>query len=126
MSETSFMVGWGTRPPLALRPTDDHLLSQRKKITAFFFADHEVDTPVLYAPSQIVNRARIVNWRISPSHMAQEWCLAYGVCPMDEAEQLYKAVCKRKGVAASASSPPSSPKKARQTQVYQTHVGDRK
>uniref|UniRef100_A0A7S2WN31 Uncharacterized protein n=1 Tax=Eucampia antarctica TaxID=49252 RepID=A0A7S2WN31_9STRA len=31
------------------------------------------------------------------SHMAQEWCLNYGVLHLDEAAKLYKKVLKRKG-----------------------------
>ena len=32
------------------------------------------------------------------SEMAQEWCLSYGVLPIDKAEKLYKSVCQRKGI----------------------------
>ncbi|CAM9843747.1 unnamed protein product [Pylaiella littoralis] len=39
------------------------------------------------------------------SHMAQDWCLSYGVCGAAEAEELYKRVCKRKGVQPSAHAP---------------------
>eukprot|EP00611_Tribonema_gayanum_P016963 TRINITY_DN2946_c0_g1_i2.p1 TRINITY_DN2946_c0_g1~~TRINITY_DN2946_c0_g1_i2.p1 ORF type:complete len:119 (-),score=23.57 TRINITY_DN2946_c0_g1_i2:302-658(-) len=41
------------------------------------------------------------------SVMAQEWCLAYGVLPVDEADKLYRALCKQKGV-----KPSESPMKA--------------
>ncbi|CAM9297284.1 unnamed protein product [Laminaria digitata] len=50
--------------------------------------------------------------------MAQDWCLAYGVCGTVEAETLYKAVCKRKGVQPGSSAPPlstSPPQKARKS-----------
>lgn len=30
--------------------------------------------------------------------MAQEWCISYGVLEQDEAFELYKKVCKRKGL----------------------------
>lgn len=42
------------------------------------------------------------------SHMAQDWCLSYGVCGAADAEILYKTVCKRKGVQPSSSAPPLS------------------
>ncbi|CBJ33090.1 conserved unknown protein [Ectocarpus siliculosus] len=47
------------------------------------------------------------------SHMAQDWCLAHGVCGAAEADALYKRVCKRKGLQplAHASSLSSSPVK---------------
>jgi len=46
--------------------------------------------------------------------MAQDWCLAHGVCGVAEAEALYKLVCKRKGLQPSAMN--NSPmKKARHT-----------
>lgn len=31
------------------------------------------------------------------SEMAQEWCVAYGVLPEEEAQKIYKKVLKRKG-----------------------------
>lgn len=31
------------------------------------------------------------------SEMAQEWCLAYGILPFDQASKLNIIVCKRKG-----------------------------
>jgi hypothetical protein len=31
------------------------------------------------------------------SQMAQEWCVAHGVLPLEEAQKLYKAILKRKG-----------------------------
>ncbi|CAM9144510.1 unnamed protein product [Ectocarpus sp. 6 AP-2014] len=39
------------------------------------------------------------------SHMAQDWCLAHGVCGAAEAEALYKRVCKRKGLQPLAHAP---------------------
>ncbi|CAM9340369.1 unnamed protein product [Ectocarpus sp. 4 AP-2014] len=39
------------------------------------------------------------------SHMAQDWCLAYGVCGAAEADALYKRVCKRKGLQPLAHAP---------------------
>jgi hypothetical protein len=30
------------------------------------------------------------------SHMAQEWCVQYGILPYDDAETLHQAICKRK------------------------------
>ncbi|CAB9513565.1 expressed unknown protein [Seminavis robusta] len=42
------------------------------------------------------------------SEMAQEWCVAYGVLPEDEAQKYYKKVLKRKGKGASASAASSS------------------
>jgi len=30
------------------------------------------------------------------SHMAQEWCVQYGILEYDDAAKLYKAICKRK------------------------------
>ena len=49
--------------------------------------------------------------------MAQEWCIAYGVLPAEEAAKLYKAVCKRKGQKAEAGSTPkkATPAKKRKT-----------
>lgn len=32
------------------------------------------------------------------SEMAQEWCLAYGVLPEEQAKKLYAKVCSRKGI----------------------------
>eukprot|EP00904_Undaria_pinnatifida_P012609 jgi/Undpi1/8479/HiC_scaffold_25.g10946.m1 len=52
------------------------------------------------------------------SHMAQDWCLSYGVCGAADAEILYKTVCKRKGVQPSSSAPPlsnSPPQKAKKS-----------
>ncbi|KAL3794505.1 hypothetical protein HJC23_013978 [Cyclotella cryptica] len=40
------------------------------------------------------------------SEMAQDWCVAYGVLPEEEAEKVYKAVLKRKGLKKSASTSP--------------------
>lgn len=40
------------------------------------------------------------------SHMAQDWCLAYGVCGDDEAQVLYNGVCKRKGFQPVKNAPP--------------------
>ena len=37
------------------------------------------------------------------SEMAQEWCLSYGVLPIEKAEKLYKSVCQRKGIKPSQS-----------------------
>ena len=40
--------------------------------------------------------------------MAQEWCLAYGILPFEQANKLNMVVCKRKGKpVASISSPPA-------------------
>eukprot|EP00953_Heterococcus_sp_UTEX-ZZ885_P023876 13098-Heterococcus_DN1.PRE.4 len=39
------------------------------------------------------------------SEMAQDWCIAYGVLPHNEAGRLYKAACKRKGVKAEVVTP---------------------
>ncbi|CAM9508750.1 unnamed protein product [Ectocarpus sp. 12 AP-2014] len=39
------------------------------------------------------------------SHMAQDWCLAHGVCGAAEADALYKRVCKRKGLQPLAHAP---------------------
>jgi hypothetical protein len=38
------------------------------------------------------------------SQMAQEWCVAHGVLPLDEAQKLYKIILKRKGKVLSTSS----------------------
>ena len=46
------------------------------------------------------------------SVMAQEWCIAYGVLPSEEAEKVYKVVCKRKGVKPSESVRSTPVKKA--------------
>ena len=32
------------------------------------------------------------------SHMAQEWCVAHGTLPQEEAYRLYKIICKRKNI----------------------------
>lgn len=42
------------------------------------------------------------------SEMAQEWCLAYGILPFEQANKLNMVVCKRKGKpVASIASPPA-------------------
>ncbi|CAM9741075.1 unnamed protein product [Discosporangium mesarthrocarpum] len=41
-------------------------------------------------------------------HMAQDWCLAYGVCPWQDAHDLYIKVCKRKGLKPTAHTPPGT------------------
>ncbi len=49
------------------------------------------------------------------SHMAQEWCVFYGVLPDEQATKLLAIVLKRKGVVATASQSPvkaAAPKKA--------------
>lgn len=50
--------------------------------------------------------------------MAQDWCLSYGVCGAAEAEELYKRVCKRKGVQPSAHAPSLS-----NSPVKKVHAG---
>lgn len=42
----------------------------------------------------------------SGSHMAQEWCVAYGTLPVLEADKLYRIICKRKNIVVKASSSP--------------------
>ena len=47
------------------------------------------------------------------SEMAQEWCLSYGVLPIEKAEKLYKSVCQRKGI-----KPNQSPATKKTTSSY--------
>mmetsp|Transcript_12876 Transcript_12876/g.24180 ORF Transcript_12876/g.24180 Transcript_12876/m.24180 type:complete len:119 (+) Transcript_12876:88-444(+) len=42
------------------------------------------------------------------SQMAQEWCVAHGVLPHEEAQKLYKAILKRKGKVLSTASSKSN------------------
>jgi hypothetical protein len=37
------------------------------------------------------------------SHMAQEWCVAYGTLPVLEADRLHRIICKRKNIVVKSS-----------------------
>lgn len=37
------------------------------------------------------------------SHMAQEWCVAYGTLPVLEADRLHRIICKRKNITVKSS-----------------------
>mmetsp|Transcript_38889 Transcript_38889/g.47388 ORF Transcript_38889/g.47388 Transcript_38889/m.47388 type:complete len:134 (-) Transcript_38889:88-489(-) len=45
------------------------------------------------------------------SHMAQEWCINYGVLPIEEAEKMFKIVSKRKADQKSGGASSPSPSK---------------
>lgn len=45
------------------------------------------------------------------SEMAQDWCLAYGVLPAEQARTLYADFCNRKGIKAPSAPQVSSPVK---------------
>eukprot|EP01039_Chlorochromonas_danica_P010934 gene10934-12156_t len=58
------------------------------------------------------------------SEMAQEWCLAYGVLPADQAKRLYTTICNRKGVKPVLTSPVKG--KATTTTTTTTSASGRK
>ena len=47
------------------------------------------------------------------SHMAQEWCVAYGTLPLPDAERIYNLICKRKNITVKKKSNGSPSKRAK-------------
>jgi hypothetical protein len=59
------------------------------------------------------------------SYMAQEWCVAYGVLPREQASQLYKQIMERKkGIKSSSPVPPSPAVKPKKKKIKVSNDDD--